>query len=87
MEWLTWVIQTAILLVVSIVGFLLKQTLASLRCDIDKNAQRIDDLEEKLNNTIAQLPYNYTLRDDFIRAVAGIERKLDKIIDSLSGKQ
>ena len=40
---------------------------------------RICDLEKKW----AELPFIYTLREDFIRAMSGVENKLNKILDRL----
>ena len=41
-------------------------------------------LAEKMDNFIQEAPFKYTLRDDFIRAVAGFDAKLDKILDQLT---
>ena len=57
--------------------------------------ERIDEVEkkasadtkalaEKMDNFIQEAPFKYTLRDDFIRAVAGFDAKLDKILDQLT---
>lgn len=43
-------------------------------------------LAEKMDNFIQEAPFKYTLRDDFIRAVAGFDAKLDKILDQLTGR-
>ena len=44
----------------------------------------IKALAEKMDNFIQEAPFKYTLRDDFIRAVAGFDAKLDKILDQLT---
>ena len=41
-------------------------------------------LKRELNQFIQEAPFKYTLRDDFIRAVAGFDAKLDKILDQLT---
>lgn len=46
------------------------------KCDIRK-------VEDKLNNLIESLPMTFTLRDDFIRSMSGVEAKLNKILDRL----
>lgn len=47
--------------------------------------KRVEKLEQKLNDFIEAAPYKYTLRDDFIRALGGVELKLNKILDNLAG--
>lgn len=42
------------------------------------------EVEEKLDRFISDAPFKYTLRDDFIRTVASMENKLDKILDQLN---
>ena len=39
-----------------------------------------------MDNFIQEAPFKYTLRYDFIRAVAGFDAKLDKILDQLTGR-
>ena len=41
-------------------------------------------VEEKLDRFITELPFKYTLKDDFVRTVARMENKLDKILDRLN---
>lgn len=77
---------------------LLAQTRAEQFDQRDKRLQeRIDEVEkkeaadtkalaEKMDNFIQEAPFKYTLRDDFIRAVAGFDAKLDKILDQLTGR-
>ena len=47
--------------------------------------KRIEKVEQKLNDFIEAAPYKYTLRDDFIRSLGGVEQKLNKILDKLAG--
>lgn len=46
--------------------------------------KRIDKLECRLQETLDAMPYKYTLRDDFIRAMGAVETKLNKILDYVS---
>ena len=87
-SWITWIIQVV---AYGIICFLLNQF-----DQRDKRLQeRIDEVEkkasagtkalaEKMDNFIQEAPFKYTLRDDFIRAVAGFDAKLDKILDQLT---
>jgi len=96
-SWVTWIIQIAIGLVIGVLGFFMKRTLTQIerqfeqqKSETDKKISdqqnRTEKLEEKLNTFIGNMPFQYTLRDDFIRAFAGLENKLDKILDQLSRK-
>lgn len=91
-DWITWGIQVV---AYGLVCFLLKRELGQLdsrdkklndRIDSveRKAADRMDAMEDKLNETVNDMPFKYTLRDDFIRAVAGFDSKLDKILDQLN---
>lgn len=50
---------------------------------IKSNEQRYEALYKDLNDYKGQVNKNFTLKDDFIRAISGIDRKLDKIYDTL----
>lgn len=95
-EWVFWVGTTIIGLMISGLVFFLKKQFADLEKGNEKNRQesmqarkeindRIDKLEIKLQSTIEEMPYRYTLREDFIRAVTGLDAKLDKILDKVGG--
>mgnify|MGYP006877034428 CR=1 FL=1 len=49
--------------------------------------KRITEVEDKLNNTINQMPFLYTLREDFIRSSAQQTQKLDQIITLLMKRE
>ena len=42
------------------------------------------EVKDELARFIAELPFKYTLRDDFIRTIASMENKLDKILDQVT---
>lgn len=94
-DWVTWIIQVV---AYGLIMFLLKRELTQLderfkrlndRIDeVEKKTESdIDAVEKKLNDTISGLPFQYTLREDFIRSVAGFDSKLDKILDQLNRRQ
>lgn len=94
-DWVTWIIQVV---AYGLIAFLLKRELNQMDERFKQLNNRIDDVEKKtsanveavekkLNDTINQMPFLYTLRDDFIRAVAGLDSKLDKILDQLNRRQ
>lgn len=94
-KWGFWASTTVVGLMISGLIFFLKKQLSDIEKSIEKSRQdslkareslgdRIEKLEGKLQSTIEEMPYKYTLRDDFIRAVTGLDAKLDKILDKIS---
>lgn len=79
-----WIVTTVLTLLVSVTGYLLKRSVGQLEKHSDEQDKRIAATESRLNETINQMPYLYTLREDFIRAQANTDRKLDDIIKLLS---
>lgn len=59
----------------------------ALEARLDKrirtNEERCEALYKDLNDYKGQVNKNFTLKDDFIRAISGIDRKLDKIYDTM----
>lgn len=45
----------------------------------------MDDLEKELDDLRSDLPFIYTTREDFIRTMNNVDKKLDKIHDSMIG--
>lgn len=41
---------------------------------------------EKVENTIQDMPYKYTLKEDFIRSMSAVDKKLDKILTLVDRK-
>lgn len=73
-------------LVVGALTFFIKKTLSSLENADKKNAERIDKVEERLNDLKADLPLVYVTREDYIRVMNRVEDKLDQILYS-KGKE
>lgn len=67
-------------IVVGALAFFIKKTLSGLESADKKNAERIDKVEEKLNDLKADLPLVYVTREDYIRVMNRVEDKLDQII-------
>lgn len=98
-QWIYWAVTTVSTLLIGALAWFIKRTLDELRKEnetirrefakqFDTQAARMDKLESKMQETIETLPYRYTLREDFIRAVSGLERKIDKVLDAVSaGKE
>lgn len=67
-------------LVVGALAFFIKKTLANLEGADKKNADRIDKVEERLNDLKADLPLVFVTREDYIRVMDRVENKLDQIL-------
>ena len=82
-DWITWVIQGAIGLMVGALAWFWKQDRKTISKQVAAQDQRLSHLEKKFE----QLPFVYTTREDFIRSMTTVEQKLDKIIDRLPPKE
>jgi hypothetical protein len=64
------------------------QAMQDMRADFQSSREiqdkRIEKLENRLQDALDGMPYKYTLRDDFIRAMSAVEVKLNKILDYVS---
>lgn len=79
-----WLVTTVLGLMIAAIGFFVKRTIAGNEKANEARDKRIGELEGKLNSTIKEMPFLYTLREDFIRAQANTDRKLDDIIKLLN---
>ena len=87
-EWVQWIIQVV---AYGVICFLLKRELGQMdqrHKDLLEQIKAVEreakadtqKVEEKLDRFITELP----LKDDFVRTVARMENKLDKILDRLN---
>ena len=83
-SWITWIIQGLVAAALGGLCWFMKRTLTQFEATASEQKTRLEKLEERLNNFINTMPYQYTLRDDFIRTVAQFDSKLDKILDRLN---
>ena len=67
-------------IVVGALAYFIKKTLATLEETDRKEADRIDKVEEKLNDLKVDLPLVYVTREDYIRVMNRVEDKLDQIL-------
>jgi uncharacterized membrane-anchored protein YhcB (DUF1043 family) len=80
-NWVFWGAQIVATIIIGILAFFLKRTFKN----IDDIKKEQEEYEKEFNNFKTNMPFVYTLREDFIRVVAGFDNKLDKILDRLSG--
>ena len=83
-KYVFWAITGAIGALCSAVAYFVKRNQDKMEKRIAAQEQRTREVEEKLNKTISDMPYLYTLREDFIRSTANHDRKLDQIISLLA---
>lgn len=81
-----WAATTALTALMGVTGYLLKRSIAQLEKHSDEQERKIAENANKLNQTIKEMPFLYTLCEDFIRAQANTDRKLDDIIKILNGR-
>lgn len=94
-SFLTWGLQTGATLVFGALTFFIKRSLDKIEKSIETNEKKIietnkeneekfEKITETINKLKEDLPKEYVLRDDFIRATSNIDQKLDKIYDIIS---
>lgn len=87
-------IQTVTTIIVGLVGWSIKSTLAELKNGIEKNSSNIEkndtkqtaaveQVRKELNELKSDLPLVYTLREDYIRCQQNQEKKMNSIEDKL----
>ncbi|WP_153062610.1 hypothetical protein [Metasolibacillus meyeri] len=78
-----WIIQTAILTGLGLIGYFLKNFKTDLAQNDAELKQQIDNVESKFAEYKLEVSDKYVQKDDFIRATSQMERKLDRIYDEL----
>ncbi|ABR46639.1 hypothetical protein Amet_4371 [Alkaliphilus metalliredigens QYMF] len=91
---LSWVIQTIIMLGLGTIAYFLKEFKKSIDKNIsetnwktNKNQEDIKELKEEFNEHKVRIAKEYVHKDDFIRAMSNVDKKLDKIHDVLVVKR
>jgi hypothetical protein len=82
MDWAPLVISGIIGLGFGVVEFYIVRSLKHRDADFQELRARVNKHDEQF----ARMPLDYTLRDDFIREMQELNRKLDKIYDTLCQK-
>lgn len=83
-KYVFWAITGAIGALCSAVAYFVKRNQDKMEKRMNAQEQRTREVDEKLNKAISDMPYLYTLREDFIRSTANHDRKLDQIISLLA---
>lgn len=69
--------------VIGVVFALLKWFAGRLLADIEARLSRIDDLENRFERLMAELPLHYQRREDAIREYTTINAKLDRLWEAI----
>lgn len=84
---INYIVQWAFLGVVTgIMGWLayfIKQTLQEMKNKNEQQDAKIAEVQKELNNLKADLPLIYVTREDYIRTMNNIDKKLDKMCDHI----
>ena len=67
-------------LIVGVLSFFIKKTLATLEEADKKNATDIREVSKELSDLKSDLPLIYVTREDYIRIMNRVEDKLDKLL-------
>lgn len=78
-----WIVQLALTTVIGIIAYFLKTNKTQQDKRSDDQQNQIDRVERELHEFKLEAADRYVHKDDFIRATAQTDRKLDKIYDEL----
>ncbi len=86
----TWIIQTITMLGIGALTYFVKDLKKSIDKKIEQNSksiegnvQKIETLEEKFYDYKEHVASRYVQKDEFIRAITSLDKKLDKIYDKV----
>ena len=70
---------TVLLTLLGVIGYFLKDIRSEIRNTLKAQDAKIDKVAGDLADLKAQLPTKYVMRDDFLRAIANQDYKLDML--------
>lgn len=83
-SWFVSVLLIVLSAALGIVGYLLKDIRAGMKDSEREQNERIELLKREVADFKANMPKEYVLRDDFVRAIAGLDRKMDRMAREVS---
>lgn len=86
MQQYAWIFSILTTVIWAIIAFWLKDWKSKMESLIGQNQCDIKNVEKSLTDLKTQMPYNYTLREDFIRSMANLEKKLEKMDSNFEQK-
>lgn len=78
-----WVIQFGLGLLIAIIAYFLKSFKTQLEKNDEKLQKELDETKVELNKYKLDAAERFVQKDDFIRATAVTDRKLDRIYEEL----
>jgi hypothetical protein len=92
------ILSIASTIIIGLIGWGYHATVAAFRSETKtlkeietKQEERLEKLEDALNNLKSDLPLVYVLREDFVRTmnnvetkIMGVDNKIDRILDKLA---
>lgn len=83
-KYIFWIITAMVAGLFGLVASLLRKRQTDQEQRINKLEADTSRERDRLNDVIAQMPIQYTLRDEFLRVTSDQNRKLDKIGDAMA---
>lgn len=84
----SWVLQTVIIVGIGALAWFMKDMKQSIEskisanaCDTETNAKDIKELTERFGSYREEVAMKYVHKDEFVRAITNMDKKLDKIYD------
>lgn len=75
----TTLLYTLLCAAFAVIAYFLKDIRQSVKEKQREQDEKIDELSKDMSRLKETLPQKYVLRDDFIRAIAGLDNKVDNI--------
>ena len=69
---------------IGLIAYLLKEWKSSVETKAQEERKEVKELKDKFADLRAHLPAQYVSRDDFIRAIAGLDNRLDNGLNGIS---
>jgi chromosome segregation ATPase len=69
---------------IGVIGYLLKDIRSTLKERLDDHDDDIENIKDDISKFKERLPQQYVLRDDFLRAIANLDNKVDNIFTEMS---
>ena len=76
---LTIILIAVLSATLGIIGYFLKDIRSSMNTELGQSKREIQSIKDDLADFKASLPHTYVMREDFIRAIAGLDHKVDSI--------
>lgn len=73
------ILMTVLSTAIGIIAFFIKDIRNTLSEDQRRQDEAIDSVRQDLNELKSELPREYVMRDDFIRAMASLDHKIDRM--------